>query len=183
MNALGILPFARELMIKYIESGDIVIDATCGNGNDTLFLAQLLNGTGHIHAFDIQTQAIINAKHKTKDHLNISFHQTGHENVLNVVKQTVKLAIFNLGYLPKGDKNIVTIPSTTIQAIDNIFSILEVGGIIILVIYPGHPEGQIEKDAVLAYLTQIDQNKAHIFKYEFINQKNNPPFVVGIEKR
>lgn len=183
MKALGILPFARALITNYIESGDIVIDATCGNGNDTLYLAQLLNNTGHIHAFDIQAQAISNAKEKTKDFNNISYHQTGHENVLDVLNQTVKLAIFNLGYLPKGDKSIVTIPKTTIQAIDNIFSILEVGGIIILVIYPGHPEGQVEKDAVLDYLSHIDQNQAHIFKYEFINQKNNPPFVVGIEKR
>lgn len=183
MKALGILPFARELMTHYIASGDIVIDATCGNGNDTLFLAQLLKNTGHIYAFDIQSQAVNNAKEKTKDYHNISYHQTGHENVLNVVQHNVKLAIFNLGYLPKGDKSIVTVPKTTIQAIENIFSILEIGGIIILVIYPGHPEGQIEKDAVLDYLCKIDQNTAHIFKYEFINQKNNPPFVIGIEKR
>lgn len=183
MKVLGVLPFARALITSYIEAGDTVIDATCGNGNDTLFLAQTLKNTGHIHAFDIQRQAIMNSQEKTKDYTNISFHQMGHEQVLEVVSTPVKLAIFNLGYLPKGDKSIVTLPETTIQAIENIFSILEVQGIIILVIYPGHAEGQIEKQAVLDYLTQMDQNTAHIFKYEFINQKNNPPFVVGIEKR
>ncbi|WP_414042658.1 class I SAM-dependent methyltransferase [Macrococcus animalis] len=183
MKALGILPFARELITKYIEQNVTVIDATCGNGNDTLFLAQTLNNTGHVHAFDIQTQAIDNSIEKTKAFNNITFHQMGHQHVLDVVSEPVKLAIFNLGYLPKGDKSIVTLPETTIVAIDNIFSILEKQGIIILVIYPGHDEGQIEKKAVLEHLSKIDQNTAHIFKYEFINQKNNPPFVVGIEKR
>ncbi|MCU7558327.1 class I SAM-dependent methyltransferase [Macrococcus capreoli] len=183
MKALGVLPFARDLITKYIDQDVTVIDATCGNGNDTLYLAQTLNHTGHIHAFDIQPQAINNTKEKTKDYHNISYHQLGHEHVLQVVTSPVRLAIFNLGYLPKGDKSIVTLPETTIQAIEHIFSILEPHGIIILVIYPGHAEGQIEKDAVLNYLAQIDQQTAHIFKYEFINQKNNPPFVVGIEKR
>ncbi|WP_414055256.1 class I SAM-dependent methyltransferase [Macrococcus equi] len=183
MKALGVLPFARDLILKYIEPGSTVIDATCGNGNDTLFLAQTLNHTGHIHAFDIQAQAINNTQEKTSDFQNISYHHLGHEKVLDVVNAQVSLAIFNLGYLPKGDKSIVTLPETTIQAIENIFSILEVEGLIILVIYPGHAEGKIEKDAVLNYLAHIDQNIAHIFKYEFINQKNNPPFVIGIEKR
>lgn len=183
MKALGVLPFARDLITKYIEPNATVIDATCGNGNDTLFLAQTLNHAGHIHAFDIQAQAIENSKEKTKDYQNISYHLLGHEHVLQVVDTPVKLAIFNLGYLPKGDKSIVTIPETTIQAIQHIFSILETQGIIILVIYPGHAEGQIEKEAVLDFLSHVDQNTAHIFKYEFINQKNNPPFVVGIEKR
>ncbi|MCE4956394.1 tRNA (mnm(5)s(2)U34)-methyltransferase [Macrococcoides caseolyticum] len=183
MKALGILPFARDLIQKYITPEATVIDATCGNGFDTLFLAQTLNHKGHIHAFDIQQQAIKNTQQRTQDYANITFHHLGHEHVLDVVATPVRLAIFNLGFLPKGDKSIVTTPETTILAIKQIFTLLEEGGIIILVIYPGHKEGQLEKEALLDYLAGIDQLKAHIFKYEFINQKNNPPFVVGIEKR
>ncbi|UBH08002.1 class I SAM-dependent methyltransferase [Macrococcus armenti] len=183
MKALGILPFARNLIDTYIDEAVTVIDATCGNGNDTLYLAKQLNGTGHIHAFDIQQTAIDNSRIKTAEYHNITFHLDGHENVLNYVQSPVRLAIFNLGYLPKGDKSIVTLPDTTILAIERIFSILETEGIIILVIYPGHAEGRIEKDAVLNYLKQFDQEKAHIYKYEFINQKNNPPFICAIEKR
>lgn len=183
MKALGILPFARKLIDTYIEQGATVIDATCGNGNDTLYLAQQLQGTGVIHAFDIQQSAINNTKEKTAAFNNIQYHLDGHQNVLDYVDSPVRLSIFNLGYLPKGDKSIVTLPQTTIQAIERIFSILEKEGIIILVIYPGHAEGQIEKEVVLNYLQQFNQEDAHIFKYEFINQKNNPPFICAIEKR
>ena len=56
-------------------------------------------------------------------------------------------------------------------------------GIIILVIYPGHEEGKIERDAVINYLKNFDQNKAHILQYQFINQQNDPPFICAIEKR
>ena len=94
----------------------------------------------------------------------------------------IDAAIFNLGYLPKGDKSVVTKPQTTIAAIEDIFQILSKEGIIILVIYHGHPEGKIEKDALFDYLTQIDQEQAHVLQYQFINQQNNPPFICAIEK-
>ena len=52
-----------------------------------------------------------------------------------------------------------------------------------LAVYPGHDEGYEESQALLQYLTAFDQQKAHILKYEFINQQNRPPFIIGIEKR
>ena len=48
------------------------------------------------------------------------------------------------GYLPKGDKSIVTKPDSTIKAIEEIFDMMRVEGIIILVIYHGHDEGWSE---------------------------------------
>ena len=83
----------------------------------------------------------------------------------------IDAAIFNLGYLPKGNKAIVTQPKTTIKAIESIFEVLSVEGIIILVIYHGHEEGKIERDALIDYLSQFDQHQAHILQYQFINQK------------
>ena len=62
----------------------------------------------------------------------------------------IDAAIFNLGYLPKGDKSVVTKPQTTIAAIEDIFQILSKEGIIVLVIYHGHPEGKSKR---MHYLT------------------------------
>ena len=56
-------------------------------------------------------------------------------------------------------------------------------GLLILVIYHGHEGGKEEKDAVLNYVTQLDQKEYHVLQYQFINQKNDPPFVIAIEKR
>ena len=75
----------------------------------------------------------------------------------------------------------MTQPKTTIKAIESIFEVLSVEGIIILVIYHGHEEGKIERDALIDYLSQFDQHQAHILQYQFINQKNHAPFLCAIE--
>jgi hypothetical protein len=88
-----------------------------------------------------------------------------------------------LGYLPGSDKSVVTKPETTISAIQQLLEIMVPEGIIILVIYHGHTEGAIERDALMSYCQDIDQKKAHVLQYRFMNQQNNPPFIVAIEKR
>lgn len=186
MKIERILPFSKSLIDSHICESSIVIDATCGNGNDTLYLAEKTT-QGFVYGFDIQKQAIENTHQKVKDFKNVSLIQDGHENVRQyILKKHIGLidcAIFNLGYLPKGDKSIVTKPESTIKAIEEIFDLMRVGGIIILVIYHGHDEGKLERDALLKYLQELDQQKAHVLQYQFINQKNNAPFICAIEKR
>ncbi len=97
-------------------------------------------------------------------------------------KGHIDAAIFNLGYLPKGDKSIVTKPDTTIQAINSLLSLMSIEGIIVLVIYHGHSEGQIEKHALLDYLSTLDQKHAQVLQYQFLNQRNHAPFICAIEK-
>ncbi|WP_428700845.1 class I SAM-dependent methyltransferase [Staphylococcus coagulans] len=181
-----ILPFAKSLIQSHISPESVVIDATCGNGYDTLFLAQAVP-SGHVYGCDIQSTAIENTAKKVSDFKNVSLYQTGHEKITQFISEKhrdhIHAALFNLGYLPKGDKSIVTRLSTTIQAIEHIFELLQPQGIIVLAVYPGHDEGYKESQALLQYLTAFDQQKAHILKYEFINQQNRPPFIIGIEKR
>jgi predicted methyltransferase len=187
MKLERILPFARSLFKKAIEPGDHVVDATVGNGHDTVFLAELVGETGHVYGFDIQAEAIMNTRNKLQDkHLQerVTLFQKGHEHVGECVSSTsLSGAIFNLGYLPGGDKNIVTTPKTTISSIQQIMSLLKPEGIIVLVIYHGHPEGPEERDQLLQYVATIDQKDAHVLQYQFLNQQNHPPFIVAIEKR
>ncbi|MCS4485302.1 tRNA (mnm(5)s(2)U34)-methyltransferase [Staphylococcus americanisciuri] len=181
-----ILPFAKELISTHIHSHSTVIDATCGNGHDTLFLAQSVP-EGYVYACDIQQTAIEATRNKIKDFKHVTLVHTGHENIIKHIQPVhlahLDAAIFNLGYLPKGDKHIVTQPETTITAIEQIFEHLRPEGIIVLVIYPGHPEGQIESEQVYRYLQSFDQHQAHILQYAFINQQNNPPYIIAIEKK
>lgn len=181
-----ILPFAKSLITSHIQADSTVIDATCGNGHDTLFLAEAVPD-GHVYACDIQQAAIEATHQKTQNFQHVTLVQTGHENIVNHISSEhltrLDAAIFNLGYLPKGDKHIVTQPETTISAIETIFKQLRPEGIIVLVVYPGHPEGQIESQHVYRYLQAFDQQQAHILQYGFINQQNHPPYVIAIEKR
>lgn len=190
MKLERILPFARKLLEAAVQPGDAVVDATLGNGHDTLFLANLVGDTGQVFGFDIQEQAIINTKARLSENGLLdraTLFPKGHENISELVPKNyygkITGAIFNLGYLPGGDKTIVTTPETTIQAIESLISMLAPEGIIVLVIYHGHEEGAHERDQLLPFLRTLDQNEVHVLQYQFINQVNNPPFIMAIEKK
>ncbi|GAE27514.1 SAM-dependent methyltransferase [Halalkalibacter wakoensis JCM 9140] len=190
MNVLGVLPFARFVLENALTEGDIAVDCTVGNGHDTIFLANLVGDKGHVYGFDVQQAAIESTSRKLVERNltpYVTLFQEGHEQVRSLIpekKQSkVKGAIFNLGYLPGGDKSIVTRPTSTIAAVSALLDIMPKGGTIVLVIYHGHEEGKMEKEMILSFVEQIDQRLAHVLKYDFINQVNDPPFVVAIEKR
>ncbi|MBC6309769.1 methyltransferase domain-containing protein [Listeria sp. FSL L7-1582] len=188
MNLKSILPFSHDLLTRLILPGDTVVDATIGNGHDTAFLANLVGVNGHVFGFDIQQEAIeATTQLLTEKHVadQVTLFRESHANMIELLPQQteIKAAIFNLGYLPGGDKTITTLADSTIKAIEAALSLLTVGGIVILVIYHGHPEGQTEKSAVLHYTEALPQEQFHVLEYRFINQRNNPPFVIAIEKR
>ena len=105
-----VLPFSKQLLQKVVNSGDVVIDATAGNGYDTLFLAELVGQTGHVYSFDVQEEAMTSTKAKLDDENihHVTLIHDGHQHVLNYVKQPISAAIFNLGYLPGSDQSITT---------------------------------------------------------------------------
>lgn len=184
----SILTFSHQLLEQHIKPDDIVIDATCGNGHDSLFLAQLLRKEGKLYAIDIQEQAIQTTHQRLKGHrLEAEFEllHMGHEEIDAYFPKDLQIggAIFNLGYLPQSDKSIITQPQTTLAAFDGILKRLRKGGIMVVVIYHGHPGGQEEKEAVVDYLSQLDQQDFQVLRYEFINQKNKPPFILAVEKQ
>ncbi|MFB1051412.1 class I SAM-dependent methyltransferase [Paraliobacillus sp. JSM ZJ581] len=184
-----ILPFAHELIQAAIEPGDFAIDATCGNGNDTVILSQAVGSNGKVLAFDVQKQAIEATKKRLFQYqlTNVELILDGHQHVEQYIpeerKQKLAGAIFNLGYLPRSDKQVITKPFTTITAIDAIAANLKCGGTIVCVVYYGHPGGEQEKQALLNHLATFDQDHFRVLHYGFINQKNNPPFILAIEKK
>ncbi|WP_099160050.1 class I SAM-dependent methyltransferase [Virgibacillus ndiopensis] len=182
-----IIDFSHQLLSDTVQKNDTVIDATAGNGNDTFFLSKLVGEKGHVIAFDIQKQAISTVHEMLKQHhiTNTQVIHDSHENVSNYLDGVKQLsgAIFNLGYLPKGDKTIITHGESTVKAIQSMFDFLKVNGIIVLVIYHGHEGGKQEKEILLQYVKNLSQKTYNVLQYGFINQKNNPPFIIAIEKR
>ncbi|MGL4522408.1 MAG: class I SAM-dependent methyltransferase [Bacilli bacterium] len=189
MNVDGILPFARYLMQKTLHPHSIAIDATCGNGNDTLFLAKEIGPKGHVYGFDVQQQAIENTALKLeKEQIkNVTLvphsHANAHQHVAVNHHGTIDCAIFNLGYLPGSDKSVTTVYDSTIAGIHSIYNMMRIGGILVLVLYHGHEEGAKERDVLLDYIPRIPQEDAHALQYGFINQVNTPPFIIALEKR
>ncbi|WP_332649525.1 class I SAM-dependent methyltransferase [Lysinibacillus sp. 54212] len=185
MKLERVLQYAQTLLKASIQEGDIAVDATAGNGHDTLFLANLVGDSGYVYAFDVQKQAVDATLNRLLD--NALEHRAlvlkdGHENVAKYVTKPVGAAIFNLGYLPGSDHSVITKPNTTTQAIESLLTLLKIGGMIILVIYHGHEGGKEERDEVIQFVSNLPQKYIHVLRYEFLNQKNDPPFIIALEK-
>lgn len=189
MSLKGIINYSHYLIENCVLEGETVVDATCGNGHDTLFLSELVGDDGHVYAFDVQEQAIEATKEQLESHgrMNVTLIHDSHAHLDRYLQRDyndkIGAAIFNLGYLPKSDKSIITKAESTIEALEKLLINLKRKGIIVLVVYHGHEGGEQEKEAILKYAVRLNQRKYNVLKYGFINQKNNPPFIIAIEKR
>lgn len=181
-NSLG---QSHEIIEKVVKPGDVVIDATAGNGYDTVFLAKLVGETGRVYSFDIQEQAMLNTRKKLED-LGLAGRvvqiKDGHQNMDLYVKEKVKAVMFNLGYLPGGDHSIGTKADTTIVAIKKALQLIQVNGIVTVVVYYGGDSGFDEKEAVMEFIKGIEFRQFNVMKTEFVNQPNCPPILVCMEK-
>ena len=177
-----IVEFAHNLLLKKVKKDDICVDMTAGNGKDTLFLCNL---SKFVYAFDIQQIALDNTKMFLEKN-NVSNYQlilSSHEHIDLYVKEKVKAFIYNLGYLPTGDKNITTMANSTILSIKKALNLLDDKGLLVLVVYPGHETGSIESELVYNFMSLLPQKDYEIITYKFINQINNPPYVIALERR
>lgn len=176
---------AKDICTKKINKGDVVVDATMGNGNDTEFLASLVGEKGKVYAFDIQKEAVENTRIKLEEKQladRTILVNDGHENIKKYIDESVNLVIFNLGYLPKGDHNITTKANSTIEAVKNSMGLLHKEGLILIVIYHGHNEGRNEKNSLDEFSKIIPQKEFNVVKLQFMNQVNEPPELLIIEK-
>lgn len=167
---------------QYVKPGDTVVDATCGNGHDTVALARM--GAGKIYGFDIQQEAVDNTRAALEKeklyHSGITLIRDSHERIGEYIKEPIKAAVFNLGYLPSASKEIVTGAESTISAVKQLLEILQKDGLICITMYSGHPGGQEEKEAVLQMAASLDKKKYHAAYLNFINQPDAPPEILMI---
>ncbi|MEG0767568.1 MAG: class I SAM-dependent methyltransferase [Clostridia bacterium] len=184
-----ILRNARYLATAYLQavicSGDTVIDATMGNGRDTEMLAQYVGPGGHVDAFDVQAQAI----ERTTERLaqagltdRVRLHHVGHEQIASYVQTPVRAAVFNLGWLPGGDKTVTTRVETTCLAVEACLRLLLPGGVLSLCAYPGHAEGDRERIAVQNHLARLAPQEFSVLHHAFINYPNDPPELFLVQR-
>lgn len=181
----NVLEVARQLIRERVEEGEIVIDATMGNGIDTLFLAQLVKEQGKVIAYDIQPQALAKTKERLEQHgasQQVELNQCSHEEMAHL-QLKVGAIMFNLGYLPGADKEITTTAPSTLRAIEAGLELLRRGGIMTIMIYWGHAAGEVEKGAVESFCQKLDQSRFLVLKYQYVNQQNQAPFLLAIERR
>lgn len=181
----------REILKTLSPAGaSIAIDATCGNGHDTLFLAQtceaeVKHGSYRLIALDKQAQAIENSKRLLKEHLKpgsmeqIEFHNCCHSTFpANIAAASASLIVYNLGYLPGGDKHITTTLDTTLQSLHNALPLILPGGLISVTCYPGHAEGKKEEERILEFAGALVPAQWSCCHHRWLNRKDAPSLLL-----
>ncbi|KIL35917.1 SAM-dependent methyltransferase [Cohnella kolymensis] len=192
MGFLSVLSQAQRFVTERVRPGDIVIDATAGNGVDTLFLSKLVGAGGKVFAFDVQPDALEHTRKRLESVRDqealapVTLLHTGHEHIAESIPDTchgqVAAVMFNLGYLPGGEHSVTTMPPTTLIALQAALKLLRTGGILTAIVYPGHQGGDEEAQAVEAWASGVSSLTAQSVIYRF-PQKQAAPFLVALNKR
>lgn len=173
---------ALHLCSAYIGENDIAVDCTCGNGHDTLWLAKRCQ---KVYSFDIQKAAI----ESTTDLLaqnnieNVFLIEDSHEKIKAYVQESPAAIVFNLGFLPGGDKAITTKRESSLVALREALDILAVGGVLSITMYPGHEEGKLEQEQVLQWAKNLSSKEYHCVFANMLNQSDRAPQVLWITKK
>lgn len=177
------LSLSHRFLEDVVKEGDTVVDATLGNGHDALYLAQLVGKSGRLIGFDVQRQALDVSAERLGELLGrCELHCCGHEEIGERVTGPVAAVVFNLGYLPGADKELVTQTSTTSVAIEAALNLLRVGGVLSVMCYVGHEGGTEEGRAVRNLLRGLPRKQWRVFEYAAVNAPNDPPFLLVAER-
>jgi tRNA A58 N-methylase Trm61 len=192
MGLLFAVSQAQSWVREHVRPGDIVIDATAGNGSDTLFLARTVGSNGLVYAFDIQSEALEQTQSKLESALDqaslapVYLIHAGHEEMSDRIsldhEGQIAAVMFNLGYLPGASSPIITEAETTLPALESALRLLSGGGLITVVVYPGHKGGEREAAAAEAWAAEIPSSIAQTVVYRF-PQKKTAPYLIAIYKR
>ncbi|XP_034678047.1 putative rRNA methylase YtqB [Vitis riparia] len=171
-----------------VQKGDTVVDATCGNGYDTLAMLKMVadgSGRGCVYGMDIQKDALENTSSLLNESVNpiekelVKLFTICHSRMEEVVPKstTLRLVAFNLGYLPGGDKEVTTTSATTILALQTATRILASGGLISLVVYVGHPGGRDELETIQAFASELSVEDWVCSEFQMLNRPLAPVLI------
>jgi 16S rRNA C1402 N4-methylase RsmH len=186
--------WSHVILSPRLRAGDAVVDATAGNGHDTVFLAQHVLPGGLVFAFDVQQEAveatrrqIENWKSELGDNQSITLHHAGHERMAELLPPELcghlRAVMFNLGYLPGGEKTLITRVDTTLSALEQALEWLAGDGVLTVVVYPGHEGGRQEADVVERWMVALPSDRFEAQRLGYVNFKPTTPFCLAVRKR
>ena len=176
---------AADYMMRTIRQGDAVVDATMGNGKDTLFLCELVGETGHVYAFDVQRKAVERTRERVKEagfEARTTLLLAGHETMDEHIKEPVQAVMFNLGWLPGAEHIVTTQTETTLRAVQAALDLIAPGGIVTVCVYPGHEEGTRELEALKKYVSGLSVRMYNVLYHCFVNASSQTPQLFLIRK-
>jgi len=181
------LDLAHHYWDQLLQVGDTAVDATCGNGHDSLVLAELAlsRDSGSLYAIDIQKRALMKTRELLETRLSpgarerVQYVHGSHETFPACLEdQNVKLIVYNLGYLPGGDKSLTTLSDTTVESLTSALDLIADGGAVSITCYPGHPEGKTEKEKIYRLLEKLTPKKWSVAVHQWINRESAPELIL-----
>jgi tRNA A58 N-methylase Trm61 len=182
---LRAIDMAQLLLRETLKPGDWVVDATVGNGHDTLWLADIVGPSGQVFGFDVQAAALVEARRRVEGLPQVTLFHAGHEHMSQHLPAQAKgrlaAVMFNLGFLPGADKAVITRTETTMAALHQVLDWLAVGGQITVVLYPGHSGGSDEASAVRSWAEGLT-GRFTAARFGWINTLRPGPELLIIER-
>ena len=170
----------KYFLNQHIKPGDTVVDFTMGNGNDTLYLSLAVGEEGRVFAFDVQPSALVSTEAHLKEAgapENYTLICASHHLVKDYVKTPIKAGVFNLGYLPRSaDKTVTTMRKTTMPAVEAALELLAPDGVLLIAVYPGHKEGELEGEMLREYFATLSRFKVCASEFRILNSPTSPYF-------
>lgn len=176
---INLLDVEKSFLLPHIKKGGVAADFTMGNGHDTLWLSREMGTDGTVYAFDIQPQALKNTRallQKENALENYTLILDSHHKAAEYITEKICVGMFNLGFLPGGDKSITTMRDTTLAAIRAAVSLLAPDGALLIAVYPGHEEGHIEGELIEKELATYDRRELCASKFKIVNSPTSPFF-------
>jgi predicted methyltransferase len=167
---------------EVIREGDLVIDATAGNGHDTVFLAGCVGAGGRVLAFDVQAAAITSARARVAAagfDPRVEFFQASHATMdAYAADGSVAVVMFNLGYLPGEDHQVMTETAATLEGLKRAVRMLKTGGLLAVICYPGHAVGAEESAAVEQWFAALAAQGWRVARYGPMGTLRPAPFLL-----
>ena len=178
---IDLLEMHKMFILRHLHEGDVAVDFTMGNGNDTEFLCRTVGERGHVYAFDIQADAVnaTRARLEGCGFRNYTLFLDSHANVLEHIQTPIKAGMFNLGYLPgHGHHEVTTLRESTLAAVKGAISLLDKDAVLLVAVYPGHEEGRLEGEMLTEYFSTLSRYQICATKVRIVNSPTSPFFFV-----
>ena len=176
-----LLEMHKRFLSAHIKEGDTVADFTAGNGHDTLWLSDKVGESGRVFAFDIQKSACESTRKRLNEegrYKNWEIINDSHANAEKYIDGKISAGVFNLGYLPGGDKSITTLRESTMEAVEAALRLLDNDGILLVAVYPGHKEGELEGEMLSGFFSALSRFNYCAILFKIINSPTSPYFYV-----
>lgn len=179
---VDLLDLQKKFILAHLGEGDCAADFTMGNGHDTQFLSMTVGERGHVFAFDIQEKALVSTRERLASSgcpENYTLIHASHHLMRDYIDRPIKAGMFNLGYMPgSGNKALTTMRETTLPAVEAAISLLGEDAILLIAVYPGHPEGRAEGEEIERFLSSLSCYVYCTAKFCMLNSPDSPYFMI-----